>query len=58
MTVMIKEGPAHHPHSLQDPKPIADFIEQSQLPRPLRPDFLDNTFAKSSYYSTENSYVC
>ncbi len=29
MSVMIKEGFGHHPHSLNDPKPIADFIEQS-----------------------------
>ena len=27
---MIKDGAAHHPHSLRDPKPIADFIEASQ----------------------------
>ena len=26
ITVMIKEGTAHHPHSLQDPKIIADFL--------------------------------
>lgn len=29
ISVMIKEGYGHHPHSLRDPKPIADFIEQS-----------------------------
>jgi pimeloyl-ACP methyl ester carboxylesterase len=58
ITVMIKEGPAHHPHSLQDPKIIADFLEQSATnpPNP-RPDFLDNTYVKSYYYSTENSYL-
>jgi len=27
--VMIKDGVGHHPHSLRDPKPMADFIEQS-----------------------------
>ena len=26
ITVIIKEGCAHHPHSLVDPKPIVDFI--------------------------------
>ena len=26
ISVMIKEGTGHHPHSLRDPKPIADFI--------------------------------
>jgi len=55
---MIKEGTAHHPHSLLDPKPIADFIEQSFQPATsTRPDFLDDTFTKSYYYSTENSYI-
>ena len=29
ISMMIKEGYAHHPHSLRNPKPIADFIEQS-----------------------------
>ncbi|MDY0033721.1 MAG: alpha/beta hydrolase, partial [FCB group bacterium] len=26
ITLIIKEGCAHHPHSLEDPKPIVDFI--------------------------------
>ena len=29
ISMMIKEGYAHHPHSLRDPKPIADFCRQS-----------------------------
>ena len=29
---MIKEGAGHHPHSLRDPKPIADFISQHVQP--------------------------
>ena len=29
ISMMLKEGYAHHPHSLRNPKPIADFIEQS-----------------------------
>ena len=29
ISMMIKEGYAHHPHSLRNPKPIVDFIEQS-----------------------------
>jgi len=57
ITIMIKEGTAHHPHSLQDPKPIADFVEQSQAAPAPRPAFLDDTFVKSSYYSVENSYI-
>jgi len=51
ITIMIKEGAAHHPHSLQDPKPIADFIEQAQAGPAARPALLDHTFVKSSYYS-------
>ena len=27
ITVIMKEGVAHHPHSLIDPTPIADWIE-------------------------------
>src|SRR3954447_9600592 len=29
ITVMVKEGTAHHPHSLRNPKPIADWVEQN-----------------------------
>ncbi len=58
ITIMIKEGAAHHPHSLMDPKPIADFIEQSVQPaHATQPAFVDETFTKSYYYSVENSYV-
>ncbi len=39
ITVIMKEGVAHHPHSLIDPTPIADWIEQHMHPveanRPL-----------------------
>jgi pimeloyl-ACP methyl ester carboxylesterase len=57
ISVMIKEGFAHHPHSLQDPKPIADFIEQSVYAtnRPP-PDFVTGKFARTSFYSIENTY--
>ena len=54
---MIKEGPAHHPHSLRDPKPIADWIVEHARPAGDRPDFADATFAKSYYYSLESSYI-
>src|SRR5258705_274340 len=58
ISIMIKEGTGHHPHSLIDPKPIADFIEQHFNPKPtVRPEMVDDTFIKSSYYSTENSYI-
>ncbi len=57
ITVMIKEGPAHHPHSLRDPKPIADWIVEHILPSGARPDFADATFTKSSYYALGNAYI-
>lgn len=57
ITVMIKEGAAHHPHSLRNPKPIADWIVEHTQPTQIkRPDFADDTFRKSYYYSLENSY--
>ena len=57
ISIMIKDGAAHHPHSLRDPTPIADFIEQSVRAVPgVQPDYLAGRIAKSSYYSLENSY--
>ena len=57
ITVMIKEGAAHHPHSLRNPKIIADWIEQNSKPSGGdRPSFADETYAKSSYYSFADSY--
>src|SRR6266567_1503166 len=45
ISMMIKEGTGHHPHSLIDPKPIADFIEQHFNPKPtVRPEIVDDTF--------------
>ena len=32
ITVMIKDGAAHHPHSLRNPRPIADWIVGHMLP--------------------------
>src|SRR5580704_6955078 len=52
ITVIIKEGHAHHPHSLQNAKPIADWIEQHLTPSTAnRPAFVDAKFAKGYYYS-------
>ena len=57
ISVMIKDGAGHHPHSLRDPKPIADFITQSVQPVEQRPpDYLGGKITKSSFYSIENSY--
>lgn len=57
ITVMIKEGPAHHPHSIKSPKLIADWIESNMKLAPeKRPDFANPNFIKSYYYNLENSY--
>jgi pimeloyl-ACP methyl ester carboxylesterase len=57
ISVMIKEGFAHHPHSLRDPTPIADFITRSvQATNHAPPAFTGEKFTKSSYYSLENLY--
>jgi pimeloyl-ACP methyl ester carboxylesterase len=60
ITVMIKEGPAHHPHSLRDPKLIADWIVahmKPEVPAGARPSLVDDSFARSYYYSSASSYV-
>lgn len=30
VSTLVKEGSGHHPHSLKDPTPIADFLEKSE----------------------------
>jgi hypothetical protein len=58
ITVIMKEGVAHHPHSLIDPTPIADWIEQHMHPvEANRPAFADSTYTKAHYYSLENSLI-
>ena len=58
ITVIMKEGHPHHPHSLEDPKPIADWIEQHMHPvEANRPAFADSTYTKTHYYSLESSYL-
>jgi len=57
VSMMIKEGYAHHPHSLRNPKPIADFIEQSvQAVRVPAPAFVGDNFVRTAYYSVEGFY--
>jgi len=57
ISMMVKDGYAHHPHSLRNPKPIADFIEQSvREDRPPAPAFAGERFKRTSYYSIENVY--
>lgn len=60
ITVVIKDGPAHHPHSLRDPKLLADFISSHIKPESsasARPAFVDDSFAKSYYFSSISNYV-
>jgi pimeloyl-ACP methyl ester carboxylesterase len=57
ISMMVKEGYAHHPHSLRNPKPIADFIEQSvRAVRSPAPAFAGDKFTRTSYYSIENFF--
>jgi hypothetical protein len=57
ITVIVKEGHAHHPHSLKNPQLIADWIVQHMQPSAAnRPAFVDATFTKSHYYSLEPSF--
>ena len=54
---MIKEGTAHHPHSLQDPQILADWIEQNTKPvKNNIPVIQGMTFIKSWYYSFDHLY--
>jgi hypothetical protein len=46
ISVIIKEGFGHHPHSLRDATPIADFIEQSFREKTAAtPDFVKAVYA-------------
>jgi hypothetical protein len=57
ISLMIKEGFGHHPHSLSDPKPIADWIEQNIHTAGVSPPALAGAkFTRTNYYGTENSY--
>jgi pimeloyl-ACP methyl ester carboxylesterase len=55
--MMIKEGTAHHPHSIKEASIIADFVEQNIKPTISDPLFADtNAFVKTYYYSLQNTY--
>jgi hypothetical protein len=57
ISVMIKEGAGHHPHSLRDPRPIADFIAQHvQRAGGNPPPYMSGRISRSSFYSRENAY--
>jgi pimeloyl-ACP methyl ester carboxylesterase len=57
ISVMIKDGAAHHPHSLRDPEPIADFIEANQKPAVIEPPALvGKLFTRTAFYGTSSDY--
>lgn len=57
VTMMIKEGAGHHPHSLRDASPLVNWIEQNYLSTTdAPPAFVGGKFTKTSYYSTESFY--
>jgi hypothetical protein len=58
ISVMIKDGAGHHPHSLRDPGPIADFMVQSMQPTSrVRPAYVSGgRITRTNFYSIENSY--
>jgi pimeloyl-ACP methyl ester carboxylesterase len=59
ISTMIKEGYCHHPHSLINPKPIADFIESSFYSKKDLPSFVSSLarYRKMYYYSLATSYT-
>lgn len=56
ISVMVKEGFAHHPHSLHNPKPIADFMEASVKETITKPDFLDSNYTSGWYTGKASLY--
>jgi pimeloyl-ACP methyl ester carboxylesterase len=58
ISVMIKEGAGHHPHSLRDPRPIADFITQSfgESRTATPPAYIGQKFTRTAYYSAQSLY--
>jgi pimeloyl-ACP methyl ester carboxylesterase len=57
ISVMIKDGAGHHPHSLRDPKPLADFIESGFKPREITPPaYVTKGATKTSLYPSRSSY--
>lgn len=57
ISVMIKDGTGHHPHSLRDPTLIADFMESSLAPRDPPPAFAGKYFTRASFYRVADSYT-
>lgn len=56
ISLMVKDGVGHHPHSLRDPALIADFISRSLESARPAPAFLGREFVRSSFYSVSKRY--
>lgn len=57
ISVILKEGAGHHPHSLRDPKPIADFITQSfRETRPETPPFAIGRTTRNVFTSSAATF--
>jgi pimeloyl-ACP methyl ester carboxylesterase len=57
ISVMVKDGAAHHPHSLRDPKPIADFLEASVRSIDRNPpSFAGPTPTRTAFYGSDSAY--
>jgi pimeloyl-ACP methyl ester carboxylesterase len=59
ISVLVKEGAGHHPHSLRDPKPIADFITDSVQAAGVAappPPLEGRSSVRSRYYALATSY--
>jgi len=58
ITVIVKDGQAHHPHSLRNPDFIAGWMVGHMQPAPdHRPKFATDKFVKSYYYSLKSTNV-
>jgi len=57
ISVVIKEGPGHHPHSIRNPEVIAGWMENNTAPEGgLPPVIPEVDFHRSYYYSFDNTY--
>jgi pimeloyl-ACP methyl ester carboxylesterase len=57
ISVIIKEGPGHHPHSIRNPALIAGWMESNTAPEEGAPPVIPGLyFDKSYYYSYDNTY--
>lgn len=57
ISVMIKEGYGHHPHSLPDPTPMVNFIKQNaKAVKVDTPAFTGSHFVSNWFYGDSNTY--